>query len=141
LRLGFLVSFCLYINRFFDPIRDMTQQYTNMQRATVAAERVFEILDWPQDVADKPGAVDLRNIRGEVELRDARFGYSPEIEVLHGLNIKIRPGERVALVGQTGAGKSTIISLLARFYDVTGGAVLVDGNDVRDVTMHSLRAQ
>ncbi len=141
LRLGFLVSFCLYINRFFDPIRDMTQQYTNMQRATVAAERVFEILDWPQDVADKPGAVELQDIRGEVELRDAHFGYSPEIEVLHGLSIKIAAGERVALVGQTGAGKSTIISLLARFYDVTGGEVLIDGHDVRDVSMRSLRAQ
>jgi ATP-binding cassette subfamily B protein len=141
LRLGFLVSFALYINRFFDPIREMTQQYTNMQRATVAAERVFEILDWPQDVADKPNAIELHEIKGEVELRDVRFGYSEEIEVLHGLSIHIKPGEHVALVGQTGAGKSTIISLLARFYDVTGGALLVDGHDVRDVTMQSLRRQ
>ncbi len=141
LRLGFLVAFALYINRFFDPIREMTQQYTNMQRATVAAERVFEILDWPQEVADKPDAVELNNIAGEVELRDVRFGYSERVEVLHGLSIKIRPGEHVALVGQTGAGKSTIINLIARFYDVTGGAVLVDGHDVRDVTMRSLRQQ
>jgi len=141
LRLGFLVSFALYINRFFDPIREMTQQYTNMQRATVAAERVFEILDWPQDVADKPDAIELHEIKGEVELRDVHFGYSEQIEVLHGLSIHIKPGEHVALVGQTGAGKSTIISLLARFYDVTGGALLVDGHDVRDVTMQSLRRQ
>jgi ATP-binding cassette subfamily B protein len=141
LKIGFLVAFALSINRFFDPIRDMTQQYTNMQRATVAAERVFEILDWPRDVADRPDAIELGQIRGEVELRDVRFGYSDEIEVLHGINLKIQPGEHVALVGQTGAGKSTIISLLARFYDVTGGAVLVDGHDVRDVTMQSLRRQ
>jgi ATP-binding cassette subfamily B protein len=139
LRLGFLVSFALYINRFFDPIRDMTQQYTNMQRATVAAERVFEILDWPQDVADAPGAIELTDVKGRVEFRDAQFGYSEEIEVLHGLSMTIAAGEHVALVGQTGAGKSTIISLLARFYDVTGGAVLVDGHDVREVTMQSLR--
>ena len=141
LKIGFLVAFALSINRFFDPIRDMTQQYTNMQRATVAAERVFEILDWPQDVADRPDAIELKEIRGEVELRDIHFGYSKEIEVLHGIDIKIRPGEHVALVGQTGAGKSTIISLLARFYDVTGGAILVDGHDVRDVTMRSLRRE
>ncbi len=141
LKIGFLVAFALSINRFFDPIRDMTQQYTNMQRATVAAERVFEILDWPQDVADRPDAIELSEIRGEVELRDVRFAYSNAIEVLHGINLKIHPGEHVAIVGPTGAGKSTIISLLARFYDVTGGALLVDGHDVRDVTMQSLRRQ
>ena len=141
LSLGFLVAFALYINRFFDPIRDMTQQYTNMQRATVAAERVFEILDWPQDVADAPGAIELRDIRGEVELRHVDFGYSDEITVLHDLSLTIQAGEHVALVGQTGAGKSTIISLLARFYDVTGGALFVDGHDIRGVTMQSLRRQ
>jgi ABC-type multidrug transport system fused ATPase/permease subunit len=139
MQLGFLVSFALYINRFFDPIRDMTQQYTNMQRATVAAERVFEVLDWPADVSEKPGAVELPSTRGEVEFRDVRFGYSEEIEVLHGLNLKVGSGEHVALVGATGAGKSTIISLIARFYDVTDGAVLVDGHDIRDVTLSSLR--
>ena len=139
MQIGFLVSFALYINRFFDPIREMTQQYTNMQRATVAAERVFEILDWPSEVADKPDASELPPTRGEVEFRDVRFGYSEDIEVLHGINLKIEPGEHVALVGATGAGKSTIISLVARFYDVTDGAVLVDGHDIRDVTLASLR--
>jgi ATP-binding cassette subfamily B protein len=139
-QVGFLVSFALFINRFFDPIRDMTQQYTNMQRATVAAERVFEVLDWPQDVQDAPGAIDLGDIKGGVEFKDVHFGYTSDIEVLHGLDLKIRPGEHVALVGQTGAGKSTIISLIARFYDVTSGAVLVDDYDIRGVTMSSLRA-
>lgn len=138
-QLGYLVAFTLYINRFFDPIRDMTQQYTNMQRATVAAERVFEVLDWPQAVVEKPDAIELGELSGEVEFRDVHFGYSEKIEVLHGLNIKIAPGEHVALVGATGAGKSTIISLVARFYDVTGGAILVDGEDIRDVTIRSLR--
>ena len=139
LQLGFLVSFALYINRFFDPIRDMTQQYTNMQRATVAAERVFEVLDWPQDIEERPGAIELQDTRGRVEFRDVHFGYMPEIEVLHGLSLTIAAGEHVAIVGQTGAGKSTIISLLARFYDVTSGAIFVDGHDVRDVTTNSLR--
>lgn len=141
LSLGFLVSFTLYINRFFDPIRDATQQYTNLQRATVAAERIFEILDTPQQVHDAPGALTLTDVRGAVEFEDVRFGYTPDVEVLHGISLAIRPGEHVAIVGPTGAGKSTIISLLARFYDVTGGAVLLDSHDVRDVTMVSLRAR
>jgi ABC-type multidrug transport system fused ATPase/permease subunit len=141
LSLGFLVSFMLYINRFFDPIRDMTQQYTNMQRATVAAERIFEILDTPQDVHDAPDAFALTGVRGAVEFRDVHFGYEPNVEVLHGLDLAIAPGEHVAIVGPTGAGKSTIISLLSRFYDVTGGAILVDGHDIRTVTQASLREQ
>lgn len=140
MQIGFLVSFTLYIDRFFTPIREMTQQYTNMQRATVAAERIFEILDWPQEVADAPDAIDLDRIRGEIEFRDVRFGYAMnDIEVIKGLNLHIQPGEHVAIVGTTGAGKSTLISLLARFYDVTEGAILVDGHDIRRVTMDSLR--
>jgi ATP-binding cassette subfamily B protein len=142
MEIGFLVAFTLYINRFFDPIRDMTQQYTNMQRATVAAERIFEILDWPQEVSDAPDATELETISGDVEFKDVRFAYAMnDIEVIKGLNLHIRAGEHIALVGPTGAGKSTIISLLARFYDVTDGEVLVDGHDIRTVTMQSLRRQ
>ena len=119
MQIGFLVSFTLYIDRFFTPIREMTQQYTNMQRATVAAERIFEILDWPQEVEDAPDAMVLDRIEGDVEFRDVRFGYAMNnIEVIKGLNLHIKPGEHVAIVGTTGAGKSTLISLLARFYDV-----------------------
>ncbi|HEY7294709.1 MAG TPA: ABC transporter ATP-binding protein, partial [Dehalococcoidia bacterium] len=139
LQLGFLVSFVLYTNRFFDPIRDATQQYINLQRATVAAERIFEIMDTPQTVQDRPDASAIQEVRGEVEFRDVHFEYVPGVEVLHGIDLHVRPGEHVAIVGQTGAGKSTIISLLARFYDVSGGAVLVDGEDVRDLTQQSLR--
>ncbi len=135
---GFLVSFVLYTNRFFDPIRDATQQYINLQRATVAAERIFEILDTPETVEEKPDAIELKATHGDVEYRDVQFGYFPEVQVLHDFNLRIRPGEHVAIVGQTGAGKSTLISLLARFYDVTDGAVLVDGQDVRDATFSSL---
>ncbi|MDO8672735.1 MAG: ABC transporter ATP-binding protein [Dehalococcoidia bacterium] len=141
LPLGFLVSFLLYISRFFDPIREATQQYTNMQRATVAAERIFEILDTPQQVADAPDATILANAKGAIEFRDVRFGYSPATEVLHDVSFSVQPGEHIAIVGPTGAGKSTIISLLARFYDVTGGAILIDGHDIRTVTTRSLREQ
>jgi len=129
----------LYTNRFFDPIRDATQQYINLQRATVAAERIFEILDTPQTVQEKPDATVLGDVRGDIEFRDVRFEYVPGIEVLHAVNLRVRPGEHVAIVGQTGAEKSTLVSLLARFYDVSGGAVLVDGHDIQDVTLQSLR--
>jgi ABC-type multidrug transport system fused ATPase/permease subunit len=141
LEIGILVAFTLYINRFFDPIRDVSQQYSQLQRASVAAERIFQILDMPIDIVDKPGAEQLPEIRGEVEFRNVTFGYSRDLPVLHDLNLHIQAGQTVAIVGPTGAGKSTIAGLLARFYDVQQGAVLIDGYDVRDVTQRSLRSQ
>jgi ATP-binding cassette subfamily B protein len=138
---GVLVAFTLYINRFFDPIRDISQQYSQLQRAGVAAERIFQILAVPVDIVDKPDAKSLPQIRGEVKFRNVTFGYNPKLPVLHTLNLHIQPGETVAIVGPTGAGKSTIAGLLARFYDVQEGAVLIDGHDVRDVTQQSLRSQ
>jgi len=141
LHVGVLVAFTLYINRFFDPIREISQQYSQLQRAGVAAERIFQILEMPVDIVDKPGAEQLPQILGEVEFRDVTFSYSPDLPVLHGLNLHIKAGQTVAIVGPTGAGKSTIAGLLARFYDVQEGAVLIDGHDVRDVTQRSLRSQ
>jgi len=141
LQVGVLVAFTLYINRFFDPIRDISQQYSQLQRAGVAAERIFEILEMPVDIVDKPGAQELEQIRGEVEFRNVTFGYSRDLPVLHDLNLHIQAGQTVAIVGPTGAGKSTIAGLLVRFYDVQEGAVLIDGHDVRDVTQRSLRSQ
>ncbi len=141
LQVGVLVAFTLYINRFFDPIRDISQQYSQLQRAGVAAERIFQILEMPVDLIDKPGAQELPQIRGEIEFRNVKFGYSRDLPVLHGLNLHIQAGQTVAIVGPTGAGKSTIAGLLARFYDVQQGAVLIDGHDVRDVTQRSLRSQ
>jgi ATP-binding cassette, subfamily B, multidrug efflux pump len=141
LKVGVLVAFTLYINRFFDPIRDISQQYAQLQRAGVAAERIFQILDMPVDIVDKPHAELLPQIRGEVEFRAVTFGYSRNLPVLHDLNLHIQAGQTVAIVGPTGAGKSTLAGLLARFYDVQQGAVLIDGHDVRDVTQRSLRSQ
>src|SRR5258706_13975455 len=141
LRVGMLVAFTLYINRFFDPIRDLSQQYTQLQRSGVAAERIFQILDMPVDIVDSPDAEKLPQIRGEVEFRDVTFGYSRDLPVLHDFNMHIKAGQTLAIVGPTGAGKSTIASLVARFYDVQEGSILIDGYDVRSVTQHSLRSQ
>ncbi len=141
LTVGVLVAFTLYINRFFDPIRDISQQYSQLQRAGVAAERIFQILEMPVDIVDKPDAQELPQIQGDVEFRDVTFGYLPEVKVLRHFNLHMQAGQTVAIVGPTGAGKSTIAGLLARFYDIQEGAVLIDGYDVRDVTQRSLRSQ
>lgn len=141
LQVGVLVAFTLYINRFFDPIRDISQQYTQFQRAGVAAERIFQILEMPIEITDKADAGQLPQVQGEVEFRDVTFGYNRNVPVLSHLNLHIKAGQTVAIVGPTGAGKSTIAGLLARFYDIQQGAVLIDGQDVRDVTQASLRSQ
>ena len=141
LQVGVLVAFTLYINRFFDPIRELSQQYTQLQRSSVAAERIFQILEMPVDLVDSPHAGKLPQIRGEVEFRDVTFGYRPDRPVLHELHLHIEAGQTVAIVGPTGAGKSTIAGLLTRFYDTQEGGVLIDGHDVRDVTQSSLRSQ
>ena len=141
LKVGVLVAFTLYINRFFDPIREISQQYSQLQRAGVAAERIFQILETPVEIKDKPGAEQLPQIHGEVEFRDVTFGYNRDLPVLRDFNLHMKAGQTVAIVGPTGAGKSTIAGLLARFYDIQQGSVLVDGHDVRDVTQHSLRSQ
>ena len=141
LQVGVLVAFTLYINRFFDPIRDLSMQYTQLQRSGVAAERIYQILSIPVQITDKLDAIELPQIKGDVEFRDVVFGYSPEHPVLKGMNWQIKAGQTVAIVGPTGAGKSTIISLLTRFYDIQSGAILIDGYDLRDVTQKSLRRQ
>ncbi|MGI8554458.1 MAG: ABC transporter ATP-binding protein [Dehalococcoidia bacterium] len=141
LSIGALVGFTLYIQRFFDPIRQITQQYTQLQRSTVAMERIFEVLDQQPDVQDAVDAVVLPPIEGRVVFDNVSFAYIPGIPVLKHFSLDVQAGETIALVGHTGAGKSTIISLLARFYDVTDGALSIDGHDVRSVAMGSLRSQ
>jgi ABC-type multidrug transport system fused ATPase/permease subunit len=141
LTIGVLVAFTLYINRFFDPIRDLSQQYTQLQRSGVAAERIFQLMDIPVEIEDHTDAIDLPQIQGAVDFNNVHFGYLPNREVLHGLNLHVPAGTTLAIVGPTGAGKSTIAGLLTRFYEVQGGQVLIDGHDVKDVTQHSLRSQ
>ncbi|MCB9139348.1 MAG: ABC transporter ATP-binding protein [Caldilineaceae bacterium] len=138
---GTLVAFVLYVDRFFDPIRELAQRYNTFQATMAAGERIFTLLDTPPDLADAPGAVPLPPIQGRVDFDNVDFAYKPDEPVLSGINLHAEPGERIALVGETGAGKSTIIRLLARFFDVTGGAIRIDGYDVREVTLASLRSQ
>ena len=138
---GVLVAFALYIQRFFEPIRHLTMQYSQLQRAMAAGVRIFEVLDLKPEVEDDPDAPDLPEIRGEIEFQDVRFHYVPGIDVLEDINLHIRPGENVAIVGSTGAGKSTMVTLIARFADVTQGRILVDGHDIRHVTRSSLAGQ
>ncbi len=139
---GTLVAVVLYVERFFDPIRELAQRYNTFQATMAASERLFELLDLEPDLVDAPGAIPLPQIRGEVEFKDVSFAYREEGRpVLKNINLLAKPGERIALVGETGAGKSTIIRLLSRFYDVTDGSLTIDGHDVREVTSDSLRQQ
>ena len=139
--LGVVVAFLTYITRFFQPVRELAQVYTLFQQAMAAGEKIFELLDYPLAVADRPSARPMPPIRGTVEFLDVSFSYVPGIPVLKNVHFSVEPGQTVALVGPTGAGKTSIASLLARFYDVTEGAVLIDDTDIRDVTMESLRGQ
>ncbi len=136
-----IVAFTLFIQRFFDPIRDLVMQYTQLQRSVAGGQRVFEVLDTKPEIVDAPGAVDLHRVEGRVVFEDVAFSYTPGVPVLQGINLVAEPGETVALVGPTGAGKTTITALLTRGYDVTGGRILIDGHDVRQVTHASLARQ
>ncbi|CAN5793762.1 ABC transporter ATP-binding protein [soil metagenome] len=138
--IGELFIFVAYIQRFYEPIRELAMRYNMAQRAMAAGERIFEVMDAEVEIQDKPGATDLPQITGRVDFNNVRFGYGDE-EVLHGIDLHVSPGESVALVGETGAGKSSMINLLARFYDVREGSIEIDGYDLRDVTQESLRSQ
>jgi ATP-binding cassette, subfamily B, multidrug efflux pump len=141
LTLGVVVAFLAYVSRFFQPIQELSQLYTTMQSAMAGGERVLSLLDTQPDVLDRPAAVTMPPIEGRVELRDISFSYIEAAPVLKNIELTIEPGQTVALVGPTGAGKTSIANVIARFYEVTGGAVVIDGIDVRDVTQQSLRAQ
>jgi ABC-type multidrug transport system fused ATPase/permease subunit len=141
LTLGVVVAFLAYVTRFFQPIQELSQLYTTMQAAMAGGERVLNLLDTPPEVLDPPDALEMPPITGQVELRQVSFSYRGDTRVLHDVNVVIEPGQTMALVGPTGAGKTSIANLIARFYDVTEGAVLIDGHDVRDATRNSLRRQ
>jgi ATP-binding cassette subfamily B protein len=138
LAVGVLVTFVLSVQRFFEPVRLLSMQYTVMQRAMAAGHRIFEVLDVPVTIFDKPGAASLDGAEPTVELDHVTFGYAPGRPVLHDVSLKVAPRQVVALVGPTGSGKTSITALVHRFYDVDQGRVLVGGHDVRDVTLESL---
>lgn len=138
---GVLISFVLYVDRFFDPIRELAQRYNTFQATMAASERIFNLLDTQPDLSDKPDAITLPPAEGRVVFEDVRFGYNDGEMVLKGIDLTAEPGQRIALVGETGAGKSTIIRLISRFYEITDGRITIDGHDVRDVTRASLRSQ
>ena len=169
IEIGVLIAFIMYIQRFFDPIRNLTMQYTQLQRSMASGARIFELLDVEPDLVDNPNAGNLPRLKGDVELKDLSFSYAASAEivgldredgarngrngiasaasevpdVLKHMSLHINPGETVAVVGPTGAGKTTLVSLISRFYDVPRekGAILVDGYDIRDVTRNSLAGQ
>jgi ATP-binding cassette subfamily B protein/subfamily B ATP-binding cassette protein MsbA len=139
---GVLVAFILYIDRFFEPIRDLSRRYDTLQSTMIGWERIVALLDTPVEVQDVADAGDLPEIQGEVTFDDVSFHYSDDpAPVLQNITLIVRPGETVALVGETGAGKTTLVKLLSRFHDPTGGSIRVDGHDLRSVKQSSLRQQ
>ena len=139
--LGTLFAFMLYVQNFFDPVQQLSQLYGTFLSATAALDKIVDVLDQEPEVVDRPGAISLPPVDGRVAFEGVRFGYGDGPEVLHGLELDVPPGTTVALVGHTGAGKSTIAKLLARFYDPREGRITIDGHDLRDVTQASLRRQ
>lgn len=137
---GTVVAFLQYVQNFFRPIQTVAQMWTVAQSAFAAAERVFELLDTQPGVRDKPDALEVQDMRGEVVFDDVSFAYEEE-PVLENVSVHVQPGQTVAIVGPTGAGKTTMVNLIARLYDVTAGRVLIDGRDVRDLAQRSLRAR
>lgn len=161
---GTLVAFLMYLNMFFDPIRDLAMRLDQFQEAAAAGERILNVLDTEPDIVDRPGAIELPRTKGGIELRNVSFRYTSSgaesggerengrepaesneegssENVLHDIDLVVKPGQTVALVGHTGAGKSTLVRLLGRFYDPQSGQILIDGVDISTVTMKSLRDQ
>jgi ATP-binding cassette subfamily B protein len=141
LTLGTLFAFMLYVQNFFDPVQQLSQLYNTFLSATAALDKIIGVLDEPPEVVDRPGARELARIDGHVAFEGVRFRYGRGDEVLHGIDLDVPAGTTVALVGHTGAGKSTIAKLLARFYEPTHGRITIDGVDLNDVAQASLRRQ
>jgi ATP-binding cassette subfamily B protein len=139
--LGTVFVFLQYVQRFNQPIQQIAVLWTNIQSAIAGGERIFSLLDSPEDIQDKPGALEMPSIDGKVSFENVSAGYKTGEHVLRGISFTAQPGQSIAIVGPTGAGKTTIINLIPRFYDVTGGKVTIDDIDVRDVTQSSLRHQ
>jgi len=135
---GNLLLFLFSIERFFQPVRELVMQYTTLQRAMAGGVRVFEVLDTEPEIVDAPDAIEMEDVRGAVTFEHVDFDYVEGVPVLRDINLDVQPGETVAVVGSTGAGKTTLTALILRFYEVTGGRVLIDGHDLRDIERASL---
>ncbi|MGE5596612.1 MAG: ABC transporter ATP-binding protein [Hyphomicrobiales bacterium] len=133
-----LTSFTIYVTRFFDPIRDLVLQYTMLQRAMAGGDRIFQVLDTVPRIQDRPGAIELDHVEGRVDFDHVDFHYVEGVPILRDIDLHVAPGETIAFVGHTGAGKTTITSLVSRGYEVTGGAIRIDGHDIRDIKRRSL---
>ena len=139
LTIGVVVAFFSYARQFFNAVSQLSSLYSDTQSALAGGERVFALLDTPIEVTDAPGATELARVEGRIEYRDVRFRYKTGDQILHGVDLIIPAGQTVAFVGSTGAGKTTLVNLVPRFYDPTQGSVLIDGHDLRDVTLNSVR--
>ena len=138
---GTLIAFVLYVERFFEPVRELARRYNSFQSTMAASERMFRLLDTEPDLVDAVDAYEMPAISGHVQFDHVSFGYKEDEPILQDFNLTTQPGQRIALVGETGAGKSTVIRLLSRFFDVRDGAIRIDGHDIREVTAASLRTQ
>ena len=136
--LTFATAFTLYIQRFFNPVRDLVLQYTQIQRAMAGAHRVFEVLDTQPEIVDAADALELSDVEGRVDFNHVNFHYVPDVPVLRDLDLHVEPGETIAFVGQTGAGKTTVTALINRSYDIQGGSIEIDGHDLRSIARRSL---
>ncbi len=139
LRVADIVAFLLYLGLFYAPVTGLANLLENLQQSMAGAERVLDVLDAPQEIADRPGAEELENVRGEIVFDHVSFSYGQDIPVLRDVSFRCEPGKMLALVGPTGVGKTTLTQLISRFYEPTSGRILIDGHDLRDVTMESLR--
>lgn len=138
---GILLAFLLYIQRFFAPVMEIIMLYTEIQRATASGVRILELLDVEPEIKDAPHATDVSAIKGEIVFKDVCFAYEPGNDILHNINLIIKPGETVAIAGHTGAGKSSLTGLIARFYEVSRGSILIDGLPITSIKQKSLRRQ
>ena len=136
---GIIVSFYMYISKFFNPIQTLAEQFDVLQRSFAAAEKIFTIMDMVPEVVDEPDAIELDEIKGEIEFKDVWFAYKPDEWVLRGVSFHVAPKQTVAFVGSTGSGKTTILSLICRNYDIQKGQILIDGIDIRKIKISSLR--
>ena len=136
---GVVVSFYMYINKFFNPIQSLAEQFNWLQSAMASAEKIFTVFDMVPEIQDAPDAIEPEEIRGEIEFRDVWFSYVPGEWVLKGVSFKVEAGQTVAFVGATGSGKTTILSLICRHYDIQKGQILIDGRDIREIKISALR--